>query len=62
VNTLISSMKIKIMLADTLSEPIVGLSYELSVIKAVFSFPGHHCDHDEGRVAQHTERSIGHQN
>jgi hypothetical protein len=45
-------MKIRSVLAETPSEPIVALSYETSVIKAVYSFPDHHCDHYEGQVAQ----------
>jgi hypothetical protein len=41
-------MKIKGMLAEAPSEPIIRLSYELSVIKAVDSFPEHDYDHYEG--------------
>jgi hypothetical protein len=60
MNILISSMiiKIKIMLNETPAEQIVGLSYELSVIRAVGSSPGHFCDNCEGQVAQHPQRSI----
>jgi hypothetical protein len=61
MNISISSMKIKIMLTETPSEQIVGLSYELSVMKAVDSFSDHHCDYYHGRVAQHPQRSIGRQ-
>jgi hypothetical protein len=54
-------MKTKIMLTATPSEPIIALSYESSVIKAVYSFPEHHCHDYEGRVAQHPHQSIGRQ-
>jgi hypothetical protein len=54
-------MKITIMLTETPSEEIVGLFYELSVIKAVYSFPDHHCDDYEGRVTQHLQRPAGRQ-
>jgi hypothetical protein len=60
MNISISSMKIKMALTETPSETIVRFFHELSVIKAVYSLPGHHC-HYERRVAQHPQRSIGRQ-